>query len=274
MKEYSSSKNNILSAINVRFEVLWIYLQYMVRGSLIKASVESKLIEPPILIGGCGRSGTTLLLSILSASSDVFAIPVETGIFCKTDPRFLYINWRYNLSFFYGRYFNNIPDTASRWCEKTPMNVLFFDDIMEKFEDQVRLIHIIRDGRDVVLSRHPTDKERYWVEPERWVSDVKRGLEYREHKNVYTIKYEDLILDFEQAAGALADFLQISDVETLMRWHDNTTVKENRAWSGEVQPLFSDSVAKWKAPKYENRVADFMKNREAVELLRELGYQT
>ena len=36
---------------------------------------------PPVYIGGCGRSGTTLLLSILSAHKDIFACPRELNPF-------------------------------------------------------------------------------------------------------------------------------------------------------------------------------------------------
>ena len=38
----------------------------------------------PIVIGGCARSGTTLLLSVLSCHPNVYAIPVETQALCPT----------------------------------------------------------------------------------------------------------------------------------------------------------------------------------------------
>ena len=37
--------------------------------------------KPPIYIGGCGRSGTTLLLSILSSHPEIFACPGELEMF-------------------------------------------------------------------------------------------------------------------------------------------------------------------------------------------------
>lgn len=259
-------------AVYIRLHVLWVYLKYMSRGLSVRGKVEKQFTDPPILVGGCGRSGTTLLLSILSANPKLFAIPVETGIFCKAEPRALFVNWRYNMTFFYGRYFNDVPPTATRWCEKTPMNVCYFDEIIEKFDNRVKLIHIIRDGRDVVLSRHPTNESEYWVEPERWVEDVRHGLSFKGRDNVFTLKYEDLIVNSEKLAIELADFLELPDPKELIDWHQHTTVKRNRAWSGEVQPIFNDSVGKWKAPKYRERVAYFMKNKEAVALLEELGY--
>lgn len=40
---------------------------------------------------------------------------------------------------------------ASRWCEKTPRNLLYADRLAAVFPD-LRFIHIVRDGRDVVSS--------------------------------------------------------------------------------------------------------------------------
>ena len=44
--------------------------------------IESKrFVNPPVYIGGCGRSGTTLLLSILSAHPEIFGCPRELNLF-------------------------------------------------------------------------------------------------------------------------------------------------------------------------------------------------
>ena len=37
---------------------------------------------PPIVIGGCGRSGTTLLTSLLSSYNQLYVIPCETSLLC------------------------------------------------------------------------------------------------------------------------------------------------------------------------------------------------
>jgi hypothetical protein len=187
-------------------------------------------------------------------------------------PRALLVDWRFNLHYFYGRNFRDVPGHHTRWCEKTPSNVLHFDRLLELFGGKARFIHIIRDGRDVVLSRHPEDETRYWVEPERWIREVRKGLSLKDHEKVHTLKYEDLILNYDREARAICEFLNLDDIDPIIDWHRNTTVKENRAWSGEVKPIFGDSVGKWKDPKHADRLAEFMADPEAVELLRELGY--
>ena len=249
------------------------YMNFSVKGLLSAGSIKKQFVNEPIIIGGCGRSGTTLLLSILSAHPDVYAIPNETGSFVADEPRFLYPSFKFSLNIFYGTNFNDVPKERSRWCEKTPSNVQYFDRILDLFNGNVKLVHIIRDGRDVTLSTHPTDKTKYWVEPERWTYDVKKGLEFRGHDNVYTIKYEDIINNYDAEIRGLCSFFGLKNSDSIINWHKNTTVKKNRAWAGEVKPLFAGSIGKWRDSKYETRVKQFMENEEAVELLMELGYK-
>lgn len=40
---------------------------------------------------------------------------------------------------------------AARWCEKTPRNILFADRLAEAFPE-MKMVHVIRDGRDVAAS--------------------------------------------------------------------------------------------------------------------------
>ncbi|MFW6265995.1 MAG: sulfotransferase family protein [Halanaerobiales bacterium] len=228
---------------------------------------DSKFENDPIIIGGCGRSGTTLLLSIISAHPNIFAFPREIGIFSewhKGRPRLDRL-YRYVL-------IHKIPNECNRWCEKTPANVRYFDRILDYFQGKVKLIHIVRDGRDVMLSRHPKDPDKYWVSPERWVNDVKAGLKFKENSRVLTIKYENLIMNFKVSLEKICDFIDEECREELYNWHDNTAVKKNEAWGGSVKELHAESIGKYKKPENRKRVKEVMKNEKVVELLKELNY--
>ncbi|MCD4696794.1 MAG: sulfotransferase, partial [Bacteroidales bacterium] len=151
-----------------------------------------RFTKPPVLLGGCGRSGTTLLLSILSAHPGLFCISEETMAFCPTaylddyNPMAPFETER----FYNENFTSNLLNSYDQWCEKTPKNVLFFKRINDHFNQKVKLIHIVRDGRDVIISRHPTNPKIYWVNPERWISDVNAGLSMYSHPNVHTLRYE------------------------------------------------------------------------------------
>ncbi len=242
------------------------------------AKKEEKVFsQPPILIGGCGRSGTTLLLSILGAHPHIFALEKEATTFA---------NWKEvntgaepleyqpeRLDRFYRQLlFSRINDSVTRWCEKTPRNVLYFDKILDYFAGQVKLIHIIRDGRDVMLSQHPTEPDKYWVSPERWVRDVKTGFEFREHPQVLTVKYEDLVLAYQQTVTEMCEFIGEEYTVELQEWSQNTNVQDSKAWSAGVKRLHTQSVGKWKRAENEARVKEVMEHPEVVDLLAELDY--
>lgn len=232
---------------------------------------ESKFDAPPVIIGACGRSGTTLLLSIIGAHSNIYAFPHETAAFVnwyKKNNRYLpRIDrlYRYALT-------HQIPNNCTRWCEKSPSNVLKFDKILDYFGEKVRLIHIIRDGRDVMLSRHPSAPDKYWVSPDRWVNDVRAGLEFKDHPQVLTIKYEDLILSYREIITEICNFIGEESTEELNNWFKHTNVRDSNAWFDGAQKIHSESIGKWKKKENKERVEEIMQRQEVVELLKELNY--
>lgn len=135
-----------------------------------------------------------------------------------------------------------------------------------------RFIQIVRDGRDVILSRHPTAPDRYWVEPERWIRDVGIGLKYVNDPRVLTVKYEDVIQDYENTLGKICDFLSIDFTPELREWHHHARVTQNRAFFGKVEKISASSVEKWRDPKYADRIAQLTSRQEAVDLLRRYNY--
>lgn len=245
----------------------------MVNG--IRIGALGQFRRPPVVIGGCGRSGTTLLLSILSAHDRIFAVPFETYCFCP-EPETATANPDVDLETadFYRKLLSHrIPQSCHRWSEKTPKNVVYFERILSHFGSDVRLIHIIRDGRDVVTSSHPGDVRRYYVSPERWIFDVSAGLALRDHPQVATVRYEDLVREISGTLDHLGGFLD-EDFSGLAReWFEKADVRTHEAWEGErVSPVHSKSIGRWKDPEHEERIAELMEKPRARELLDELGY--
>jgi len=242
--------------------------------SLLGKRLENRFTDPPVFIGGCGRSGTTLLLSILSAHDQLFCHPKELGLFngkqsVLTDgKKDLSRKHRMHMSLL----FNSIPATATRWVEKSPSNIRHIEKISAYTGGQFKFIQIIRDGRDVILSRHPTAPDRYWVEPERWINDVTVGLKWMNDPHVYTIKYEDLLSNYEVTIRGICDHIGIATTPEILNWHKHARVTENRAFFSKVQPLSTSSIGKWRDPKNEKRVAQLTGKPEAVALLQQLGY--
>ncbi|HEX7016450.1 MAG TPA: sulfotransferase [Cyclobacteriaceae bacterium] len=248
----------------------------IIRIKSLRKILKTKVFrKPPILIGGCGRSGTSILLSILSAHPNIYGVNVETNIFGyqrKFSSAFLnYVNdYRKLLPYLLE---DDKVLTATRWCEKTPRNVRFLLETMGEFKGKFRFVHIIRDGRDVVCSRHPMSGA-YHVSIERWVKDVKAGLKFFEYPNVFTLKYEDLVTDFKMKVSDLLTFLGEEYCVEVEQFHEFSNVKTHEAFDGgKVERIKKDSIQKWRHSEHRERVGQFYQNDEAVALLKRLGYE-
>lgn len=232
--------------------------------------------RPPIVIGGCGRSGTSVLLSILSAHPPIQAVPYATHAFARTlysddpDPRAPIETWR----LWWALARTGLDERARRWCEKTAKNVVNFGRLADYFDGEVRLVHIVRDGRDVVTSRHRVDRGGYWIEPERWVHDVSAGLEHRDLDCVHTLRYEDLVGATAETLDRLGTFLDEDLGRLPGRWHHGARVQHFGPFGRPVaRPLDASGVGRWWHPEHEDRVERLMATPGARELLEAMGYE-
>ena len=231
------------------------------------------LSRKPIVIGGSGRSGTTLLLSVLSCHPHIYAINDEPRAMApgqhlnpmKKAPFKIDRIYQYLIS-------HPIPDHCNRWCEKTPRNVLHFDRILHHFGKGVRIINMVRDGRDVVTSRHPTDPSRYWVSPEIWARDVSAGLQVEDHPQVLTIRYEDLVNHYEQTVRDVCDFINEEFVDDFLRYPESAHVQFNPAWFGTARAINPASIGRWEKSEHQHIVDEFMKTPQAVQLMEHYEY--
>jgi hypothetical protein len=243
-------------------------------GNFIPVVVGRQFHRPPIFIGGCARSGTTLLLSILSSHPGIFAIPFETKCFSArgrpSDPEAAF-----RIARFYRLLLScEIPRSAYRWCEKSTKNVLTFGRIIQHFKGRVRLIHLVRDGRDVITSRSPRDASRYWVSPERWVRDVGVGMAWEGHEEVLTVRYEDLVTDLDSQLLLLGEFLDEDFTGLSRTWHERTAIRRSTAWFHDVLEPHTRSITRWRDSQYRDVVDELMAIPEAVHLLEHFGYET
>lgn len=240
--------------------------------------------KDPIFICGAPRSGTTLLLSVLDAHPEIFCIPFETMLFCRRPPeKRLFRNERLHIAFTKLQLTlyllaQRIPSGSRRWCEKTPHNVHNIDFILRAFRNRVKVIHIYRDGRDVVTSVHGRVNKTI-VTPEGWAKCIRAGLAHKDASNVYHLRYESLVEDFENEVKKLLDFLGAAFTTSVRNFHDVSNINENESLvdshgyqgSFRPRPIDRDSVGKWKKNESAH-VLEFMANEECVELLRQLNY--
>ncbi len=235
---------------------------------------ESRLFsKPPIFIGGCGRSGTTLLQAILSAHPRIHVFHKEVDAF--TD-------WRrqedglkpYRIDRFYRRLLTSrIADSKTRWCIKRPYNIYYIPEILEYFVGDVRFIHMVRDPRAVCTSKHPSLSGQYWISVDRWIRDVGSGLLFQDRPQMLTIRYEDLVVKTGETIEEICDFLGEVCTPEILDWYSHATILKDRAWSERLKPIHSDSLYGWQSGEHKVRVDEITANETVLKMMDELGYQ-
>jgi hypothetical protein len=188
-----------------------------------------------VFVGGCGRSGTTLVKEILNRHPAIACGP-ETSMFgLPFNPDNIGPIWGLstedlrdearrssNLVEFAQRFYSRFAEAENkrRWADKTPNNIRSISQILTWFPRGM-FIHIVRDGRDVACSlrHHPSERVVGGrVVPvksnnpisrcaQRWLADTSRGLAFDAHPRVMRINYEDLVQQPESTTRKLCEFI-------------------------------------------------------------------
>lgn len=241
--------------------------------NIIGKRIEKKhFSKSPIFIVACPRSGTTMLLSILSAHPNIYTIQKQTYAFRdwkREKGRLIPVR----IDRLYRELIlKPIKKSANRWCEKTPRHSEYISEIQE-FLPKSKVICLIRDGRDVVTSKHPKHKpDDYWVSYRRWTRYIREELAHKHNPNVYFIKYEDIINNYVDEIKKLLDFLDEDFTEEMDDWFQNSRIKNSIHLKNGIQKLHKNSIERWKDPKHKKIIAEMLQNDEAVKYLKQFGY--
>ena len=203
----------------------------------------------PVFIGGCPRSGTTLLGSILGSHSNCLATPeskfnisvCRRGLAAAAEsdmgavvsmianhwsfrlwdldipkeiresPRAQYSDVMVRLVREYGHKVGK-PDAAV-WIDHTPANTLIAPHLFELFP-QARMVHLVRDGRATAASVMRLDWGPNTVSKAArvWISRVAHGLACESRfgpQRVRQVRYEDLVSEPEATVRNVCEFIGI-----------------------------------------------------------------
>jgi hypothetical protein len=286
--------------------------------------------RPPVpFIVGVGRSGTTLLRLMLDAHPDL-AIPPETHFVPELIALFeadedagaeevveIIASGRHWGDFdldsdaltdrvraaepldaaaatraFFELYADR--EGKPRWGDKTPIYVKHMREIKDVI-GEARFVHLIRDGRDVALSRAGRALRHAAPMPKvarRWKRRILNARAQGEQLGHYLeVRYEDLILDTEPTLRAVCEFIELPWDERLLAYHERAGERlrefgdlpsaggkparpgEERlaAHAKTREPPDPSRLARWKTEMSGEDRAAF--ERAAGDLLAELGYE-
>jgi len=145
-----------------------------------------------------------------------------------------------------------------RWGDKTPIYVKHMREIENEIPE-ARFIHLVRDGRDVALSRAGRALRHAAPLPKvarRWKRRILKARRQGEGLGGYLeIRYEDLILDTEPTLRAVCELIELPWDERMLAYHER---------AGERLKEFGDlpGVGGKPARPGEERLAAHAKTRE------------
>ena len=191
---------------------------------------------------------------------------------CEGDNRFqdliqvLYLN-------FNSIYKKDVPKIIG---DKNPVYSYNFKSIF-KIYPNAKYIHLVRDYRDQIVSMKRMDLEMSnpALVSYRWKLSWKQIaiIKTKFPKQFYTLKYEDLVQNFENELKAMCDFLGIPFSQEVIRFYEKTgndhflpEITLDRYHQSLFKPIGSDKVNVWMSElkQSEIKIADWVVGRTAA----------
>lgn len=142
---------------------------------------------------------------------------------------------------------------TSLWSSKYPGLWRVLEEAFEYY-DGLRVVYLVRDPRDVVLSFKNSNIEFYhpYFSANRWREEQERGLTLMEDRPgcVHLVRYEDLLQQPETEVAAICDFLRVPFEEAMLYYYETEDAKAASESSGLLEnlqmPIKSDNYGKYR----------------------------
>jgi LPS sulfotransferase NodH len=252
-----------------------------------------------VVLGGAPRSGTTLLRNLLDRHPGI-RVGAETKLLVPAAFNLVWLAEAYRVpradledmrrrsasqAAFVDAFAEHVTNMAgkARWAEKTPQNVRHLDWILARFP-RASVVHIIRDGRDVVCSmrEHPdwrwrdgawqkviVDRPLAW-HAQRWLADTAAGMAWREDSRYVEVRYEDLVADPTAVMRTVSDAIGEPAGDDWLASVGERTASDD-AGPDYDGPVSDASVGRWRAGLRGDELREVMRLCEGR--LVELGYE-
>ena len=268
-------KNKYINLIQKRLETVS-------KISVKKLSIEIKdEYEDPVFLIGFPRSGTTMLDNILSTSNSLEIIeekPLVDEIIFELNKTLKgnlsklneVDNDKINLlrSLYFKKRNSLVPfNSKITYVDKLPLNIIHVAELNKIFP-KAKFIFVLRNPHDTVLSCFmqpflPNDAMSNFYDlkssSELYNLVMTLWLEYQKiiNLNVHTVKYEDIVNDFDYTLKQLTSFLNIVWSDNFKNFYINEKNKKiiNTPSYNQVNlPIYAKSINRWK--NYQNYFLD------------------
>ena len=118
--------------------------------------------------------------------------------------------------------------------------------LAESIADDLGIVFMMRDPRDVLISTHYLKPDQFWVEPARWIAVAQAAIEHADQ--IHLVKFEELIREPDVVQNRLADCFGMHMLCNFSECHthfDSTDTKNLRAMKG-ARPLDPTRIDNWR----------------------------
>lgn len=256
----------------------------------------------PIVIGGCPRSGTTLVRSLIGIHPEIASPKNEYNIL-------MWIKNNDILENIFGFSAEEISTLKTKHKDlacfaenvlklymqkegkqfvalKHPFHIIIIDELFRYFPN-MKFIHVIRDGRDASCSLR-THPKRKMVKGEivpnttknpfdwcirRWVSCINQGKKWRKSDRYIEVKYEDLVNNPVSTMEKIFKFLGLKMIaeDKLLNFYKYEKDEKHLQNIEVGKPIYKKTIGRWKKDMTEKEKEMF--KHMAGEMLIEFGYE-
>lgn len=148
------------------------------------------------------------------------------------------------------RLFSRPPFATHVFVTKSPRDIMIVGPSL-KVDPDFYVICMIRDPRDIIISKHQKNPERYWAGLKFWNVYSKMVEKLRDHPRFITIKYEYFVNHPDEVQNLVMEKIPfLKKKARFSEFHLKASVSElSRQALSNVRPIKSTSIGKWRQLK-------------------------
>jgi len=129
---------------------------------------------------------------------------------------------------------------------KRPKDTMYMPTVIDD-DPEIYVIYVIRDPRDVIVSRHAKDKSVYYSNIRLWRQMHACAKRMAGHERFLEIRYEDFVRDPDETQQLITEkFPWLEKIHNFSEYHEHAQISEKSITAmHSVRPIAPTSVGVW-----------------------------
>jgi hypothetical protein len=130
---------------------------------------------------------------------------------------------------------------------KRPKDTMYMPEVID--DPDLFVVYVMRDPRDVIVSRHGKNKEMYYSNIRLWRELHGYARQIADHDRFLQVGYEEFVSNPDAVQDQIAaKFPWLQQLHKFSEYHEHANVSEkSKLAMNDVRPIAPTSVGKWKS---------------------------